>query len=282
MDHIVVGIDAGMASDSALDWAIHRVGSDDIEVRLVTSTERSSEVETARLESLRARVRAACPRARVEISLRGESIVDALALEALDALLLVVGYDPRHPVRSVFTGSMPLRIASAVDAPTVIVPKDWSPTDGDVIACLSDDGTADDAAFVAAREADRLGARLTVLHAWEYPTPDDVTGHYDLTRAEVRELHAADVRVVTDSVAQQYPGLEIAWVLDEAPAAQSIVEHARDARLLVMGTHGLGVVLGALLGSVGADVVHGVRCPVCIVPHEAARVMALLGIEEVG
>jgi nucleotide-binding universal stress UspA family protein len=282
MGHIVVGIDAGRASDSALDWAIGRIGTQRVELRLVTATERSSERELSRLRGLRGRVLAARPRAQVETIVRPQSIVDALGSESEGADVLVVGSGSRHPFLSALAGSIPVRVAASSDVPVVVVPLDWTEGGGDVVTCLGDDGNADDAAFYAAREAERLGARLVVLHAWSYPRYDDPAGHFDVPKAEVRAVHAADVALVADALAEQFPALEIVRVLDEDDAASAITQHAASARLVVMGTHGFGPVLGALLGSVGAEVLRTSACPVCIVPGETARVPALIGAIDEG
>jgi nucleotide-binding universal stress UspA family protein len=54
-------------------------------------------------------------------------------------------------------------------------------------------------------------------------------------------------------------------VLPGAPA-QTLIELARDAELLVLGTRGRGGFLGLLLGSVAQQIAHHPPCPVVILP----------------
>ncbi|WP_448630037.1 universal stress protein [Cellulomonas soli] len=49
-----------------------------------------------------------------------------------------------------------------------------------------------------------------------------------------------------------------------------MVDHSRDARLVVLGRHGTGWVREAVIGSVAAAVVQHAFCPVVVVPDVEA------------
>jgi nucleotide-binding universal stress UspA family protein len=51
-----------------------------------------------------------------------------------------------------------------------------------------------------------------------------------------------------------------------SPAVQALVEAGADAAMVVVGTHGHGPTVGALLGSVSNGVLHKVAVPVVVVP----------------
>jgi nucleotide-binding universal stress UspA family protein len=100
-------------------------------------------------------------------------------------------------------------------------------------------------------EAKLRGARLHVVHAEH---------HYAGEQARVDWLDGIVREVVGES-----PGVEIEQaILDGAPAAV-LVETARDADLLVVGSRGHGGFAGLLLGSVSQQVAHHAGCPVAIV-----------------
>jgi nucleotide-binding universal stress UspA family protein len=62
------------------------------------------------------------------------------------------------------------------------------------------------------------------------------------------------------------PGVEVRGELVEGPPARALLEHARTADLLVVGSRGLGGFRSLLLGSVSQQVVHHAPCPVVVVP----------------
>ena len=53
----------------------------------------------------------------------------------------------------------------------------------------------------------------------------------------------------------------------EGPAASVLVDVAKGADLLVLGTRGHGGFSGLLLGSVSQQVSHHAPCPLVLVPH---------------
>ena len=55
-------------------------------------------------------------------------------------------------------------------------------------------------------------------------------------------------------------------------AASAILEAAKDATLVVVGTRGLRGMKGWLLGSTSRQVVHHAPCPVVVVPSEKGDV----------
>jgi nucleotide-binding universal stress UspA family protein len=61
-------------------------------------------------------------------------------------------------------------------------------------------------------------------------------------------------------------GLEIERAAIEGPAVQTLIEAARGAELLVVGSRGRGGFVGLLLGSVSQQVAQHPPCPVVILP----------------
>lgn len=53
--------------------------------------------------------------------------------------------------------------------------------------------------------------------------------------------------------------------MDRGDAAGALVRASRRARLVVVGSRGRGPRVGALLGSVGHNLLHHANCPVMIV-----------------
>jgi nucleotide-binding universal stress UspA family protein len=133
-----------------------------------------------------------------------------------------------------------------------------------------------DALLWAADEAKLRGAELVAVHAWTFSppvavgTPDmmampagNIAEELDLDR-EMAE------RALNDSIEAALgpsPGLAIERLLVEDAPGEGLVTAARDADLLVVGTHGRGRIAQALLGSVSQHAAQHATCPVVIVRH---------------
>jgi nucleotide-binding universal stress UspA family protein len=152
-----------------------------------------------------------------------------------------------------------------------------------VIVVGVDGSAGSDAALRwAVAEARLRGSGLRVVHAYHLP-------HVPLTEAGVGAAGGMGLpailtedgerlrgmvegqarRVVDDALARAgdaVAGLEVERVVAEGPPAQTLIEAARGADLLVVGSRGRGGFLGLLLGSVSQQCAHHPPCPVVILP----------------
>ncbi len=126
-----------------------------------------------------------------------------------------------------------------------------------------------DAALRFGLEEARLrGILLRVVCAWE-ASAGSYVGEAFTPTADVYlegEHHAEDVlRAALDRLA---PGATVAVeaVAVEGHPASVLVEQARGAELLVVGSRGRGGATSLLLGSISQSVAHHAPCPVVIVP----------------
>jgi nucleotide-binding universal stress UspA family protein len=132
--------------------------------------------------------------------------------------------------------------------------------------------TAQHALSLAVDLASKLGARVTVVHAYEIPSfayPDGV----GLAAEVIGNIQRA-ARAALEGVAARIrePGVEVQAVLREGRAWSEINSAAKEvqADLIVMGTHGRQGLARALLGSVAEKVVRTAPCPVLTV-HEPPK-----------
>ncbi|WP_326599155.1 universal stress protein [Streptomyces sp. NBC_01803] len=122
------------------------------------------------------------------------------------------------------------------------------------------DGSAESvtAAEWAAREAERRGAPLHLVHAWITepvyvpPTPDEGAARGLLIRTR-------------NQLAVRHPGLTITTELVPEVASTGLIEKAADAEMLVIGSRGHSAIVGFLLGSVGLSVLSRVKRPMVFV-----------------
>jgi nucleotide-binding universal stress UspA family protein len=126
-------------------------------------------------------------------------------------------------------------------------------------------------------EARLRSARLVAVHAWAFfasvssdPFPG-AYGHVSVATEETYEaLRLAAERLLESEVSaasQAHESVEVALRAVEGQPAVVLLEAARNADLLVLGTRGHGGFVGLLLGSVSQQCAHHAPCPLVIVPH---------------
>ena len=69
---------------------------------------------------------------------------------------------------------------------------------------------------------------------------------------------------------EELVGVDVERLAKQGQAAQVLLEEARGADLLVVGSRGHGGFAGLLLGSVSQQVAHHASCPVVIVTERSA------------
>jgi len=113
----------------------------------------------------------------------------------------------------------------------------------------------------AVDEARLRHGHVRVITAWHYPpVPSSVedSGSND-------SFHAAE-RVQDDALkAVEAEGVDVTGMLVRDSAATALLEAAKDADLLVVGSRGHGGFAGLLLGSTSSQVAHHASCPVLVV-----------------
>jgi len=135
-------------------------------------------------------------------------------------------------------------------------------------------------AMAIARWYDSRITALHVIHVPLVPEPPPsilAAGYAGATAVgtSTYQVCEADVRVWVEPARRA--GIKTDVSVDEGNAARRILDHARSSRtdLIVMGTHGLGGVDRAMLGSVTEKVLRQARCPVLTVPPIVAAVPRL-------
>ena len=123
----------------------------------------------------------------------------------------------------------------------------------------------------AAEEAVLRGASLRVVCAWEFPM--NLTADIGLVPGLMQRFAEEGEEIVREAVArvaELRPSVACEPRAVEGHAGSVLLDEARGAILLVVGSRGRGELAGVLLGSVSHQVLHHAPCPVTVVPTAAA------------
>jgi nucleotide-binding universal stress UspA family protein len=282
---IVVGIDGSQHSGNALEWAVGRARLGGEQLELVNSYSLTPEfnfygfqgvassehvewyVEFSEqvLEAAAARVRELAPGLSCTLTSQLGYAAQVLAVASEGAGAVVVGRRGLGGAASVLLGSVSNRLTIEAQCPVVVVAEADLPTSGPIVVGVDGSEFGTHALRYAIAEAAvrttsvRAVAAYDVLHQAFRADPELVAR----MRADV-EAEAADTitRALeeTDSAA-----VSVDQVVVEGLPAEAILVHADDAQLIVVGTHGKGLVRRILLGSVSRQVLNDADRPVAVV-----------------
>ena len=133
-----------------------------------------------------------------------------------------------------------------------------------VVAGIDGSAAATTAIKWAADEAAARQASLRLVHAFVWPEFHVPLGATDMAPG----LRAAADKIVGESVQlarELEPGLDVEGTRYDGFPAPILLKESKHAEVLVIGSRGLSVTLGALIGSTGLDLAANAHCPVVIV-----------------
>ena len=117
----------------------------------------------------------------------------------------------------------------------------------------------------ALQQARLTGAELHAVTAWEVSAAYGYVPMYTDVDLEGDARKQQDVAL--EQVAAEAEGVTVVHRVVRGHAAEALLDAARDADLLVVGSRGHGTFAGTLLGSVSQQCVHHAHCPVVVVPR---------------
>ncbi|MCW2767884.1 MAG: universal stress protein family, partial [Nocardioides sp.] len=166
-------------------------------------------------------------------------------------------------------GFMSTQVAMHADCPVVVVGA--APPDGivrhGVVVGVDGSAVSDQALCYAFEQASSRRTGLEIVHAWWSTVPAGLTN--ELRLGQVAEERLA----VSESVvgwSERFSDVTVRQHLPLGPAVFALVETAKYAELLVVGSRGQGRLRAVLLGSVSHGVLQHATCPVAVVRQASA------------
>jgi nucleotide-binding universal stress UspA family protein len=209
-----------------------------------------------------------------ELSLRPTNDLPAHALieASKDAELIVVGARGLGGFTRLLLGSVSQKVLHHAQCPVAVIRAGEEPnTEGAperIVVGIDGSATADAALRWALDEGRRRGARVEVVHAWHMPFVAPypyMAADFDTATFEKIARDTLDQAIRRAGVTAED---DVSKLMSLAGPASLILEVAKGADLVVVGSRGLGGVKGAVLGSVSHQVSLHATCPVVVVPEE--------------
>lgn len=288
MDHIIVGIDGSRDSERALDWAATTASLTGRDLEIVHALDiptptgiyanaRVSPTSTAELQKFSqdlldiASRRAAevAPDVRIETRTQIGSPTNVLVDASGDAAAVVVGSRGLGAFES-FIGSVSIRVATRAGCPVFVIPDqgvDATPG-GPIVVGVDDSDFSVAALRFALNEAVLRKTSVRAVTAYQLPMVTVPLDPGVITSFELDEHDRAMAtieKVLEQARTDQTKGVETEAVAVQGPTVESILRHAGDAQMIVVGSHGRGPVRRLLLGSVSRRLLNDADRPVAVV-----------------
>jgi nucleotide-binding universal stress UspA family protein len=117
----------------------------------------------------------------------------------------------------------------------------------------------------AVRQAALTGAEVDAVNAWQIPA---TYGFGYAMASAIPDLEKVAGQILDEAIAEaatRAPDVRIHPVVVQNNPAQALLDTAKGADLLAVGSRGHGGFTGALLGSVGQHCVQHAECPVVVI-----------------
>lgn len=204
---------------------------------------------------------------RSVVSVGSPSSVMLEASEGAD--LVVVGSRGRGGFTGLLLGSVGAQVAAHAASPVAVIRK-LAPEGARTVVVGIDGSPAAEAALAFAFDAaSHHGWSITAVHAWDVPAYDLLIVPNGPVPVPLTDVADDEVRLTAEVLAgfrDDYPDVEVEERLVRSPAVQALVTASDQAAMIVVGTHGHGPAMGALLGSVSNGLLHKASVPVVVVP----------------
>ena len=289
---VVVGVDGTNDALNATRWAaavavrlgaplhlVHVLRGVDEALLVLTAPEQADagayprELAQAGLDRAAEAVHEVAPELHVSKKLSHRTPEETLTELSHRARLVVLACADVSPGDAVLVGSTTLAVATHSACPVVA----WrgaalSPTDAPILLGIDEKRISQAALATAFELADGLGVGLTAMYALPARrAPGEVDIAIVVDWQELEDNARLRLTDVVAPVAAQWPNVRVSYTVELGRASRTLLRHAADAQLVVVGSRGHGPLASALLGSTGLSLLHHSPVPVALCPTAHAE-----------
>ncbi|WP_328924016.1 universal stress protein [Streptomyces sp. NBC_00190] len=285
--HVTVGVDGSPEGRAAARWGAREAALRQVPLRLVHAVdwpanpavprpgrERADRWADEALTEALTDVRRRHPQVEVTTRCLYGRPAAALAVEAGDAGLLVLGSRGLGGPVGFLLGSVGLSTVVATETPVALVrvsgePEGSGPApSGGIVVGVDIHEAADRVLSFAFEEADRRGCALRAVHGWKLPAAYAYAPFFDPD--DEREIGRSVMRMLDDMLLpwrRKFPEVSVTHHAFMGSAGGQLVMAATGADLVVVGRRHRQSPLGSHLGRVAHAVLHHAVAPVAVVAH---------------
>lgn len=289
---VLVGVDGSRSSTRAVQWAAHEARMRNVPLTLVhvvvtpswgpapwllsnqplplpaeedPELERSGHKIIADAIKIAEESTGATGRPEINSELFFSVPVPTLVGLSKEAEIVVVGRRGQHRLRGVLLGSVSTGLIHHAHCPVAVIgdaaaiePKD---SRRPVVVGIDGSPASELATEIAFAEASWRRVDLVAIHAWRDP---------DLSKGSSRKWTAQQSsasKILAERLAgwrERFPDVTVHPRVVWDNPADHLLDEAKSAQLLVVGSHGRGGFAGMVLGSVSTAVAHAARIPVIV------------------
>jgi nucleotide-binding universal stress UspA family protein len=255
----------GLRIVHAYDWPLPHYGPAVVDPAVLRDAVQSTANTT--LATAVTAIAEAAPELPVEAeTVRGPAVTALLKLSRR-AELLVLGSRGLGGFTGLLVGSVAIELVAHGHCPVVVV-RGEPPVQGAPVVVGVDGSPASETAIALAfDQAASRGCDLVAVHAWADTVIPYGPGSGYAQALNGTALTEQAEKVLVDSLAgwhEKYPGVTVRRVAARDRPAGALLNAAREAQLLVVGSRGRGGFTGLTLGSVSQALIHHAPCPVLI------------------
>ncbi|MFE2547382.1 universal stress protein [Streptomyces sp. NPDC059355] len=288
-NHVTVGVDGSAESRAAAGWAAAEAVLRQVPLRLAHAVDWpldpvfpglgrqdvdrwADQALTEATQELHVRhpnleITTRCPTARPAA---------ALAAEAADAGLLVLGSRGLGGLVGFIVGSVAMSTMVATDTPVVLVRVADDPdgrgtgtgTGAEIVVGVDIHQACDRVLAFAFEEAARRDCPLRAVHGWKMPAAYRYVPFFDPDNE--RDIGRSVTHMVDDMLMpwkHKFPDVNVSHNVFMGSAGEHLVRASQGAGLVVVGRHVRRSPLGAHLGPVAHAVLHHAAAPVAVIAH---------------
>ena len=284
--HIVAAVDGSRSALDAVRWAADEAARRGLPLRLVHAVEVSTiayggafglpqdffdalrQSGRGYLDDATAAAGKLHPELAVTADLLDGSPIPVLVDASEHAAMVVLGSRGLGGFTELLTGSTAVATIARAHCPVVVVRGEHPDPAGPVVVGVDGAPTSESALAWAFEEASFRRVELVAVHGWtefasenSYAFARQFVVDWDVVVTRQEEQLAERLA----GYGEKFPDVTVRRVVEGGPARQLLLDHARGAQLVVVGSRGHGELGGLLLGSTSQALMHHAPCPVLVV-----------------